>query len=65
MKTVVQKTILGLTLVLFATGVSFAQKNLINRANEEFDKFAYIDAREIYLSAQARCGHFSVTISDL
>ncbi len=36
-------------LVVFTTGNSFAQQNDIKKANKDFDKFAYIDAREIYL----------------
>jgi outer membrane protein OmpA-like peptidoglycan-associated protein/tetratricopeptide (TPR) repeat protein len=35
--------------VVFTTGNSFAQQKDIQKANKEFDKFAYIDAREIYL----------------
>lgn len=36
-------------LVIFVTSISFAQKNRIEKANQEFDKYSYIDAREIYL----------------
>jgi tetratricopeptide (TPR) repeat protein len=36
-------------LVVFTTGSAFSQKKDIEKANKEFDKFAYIDAREIYL----------------
>jgi len=36
-------------LVVFTTGSAFSQKKDIDKANKEFDKFAYIDAREIYL----------------
>ncbi|MBK5214473.1 MAG: OmpA family protein [Flavobacteriaceae bacterium] len=36
-------------LVVFTAGSSFSQQKNIQRANKEFDKFAYIDARQIYL----------------
>jgi len=36
-------------LVIFFASTSQAQKNRIEKANKEFDKYAYIDAREIYL----------------
>lgn len=36
-------------LVILITSISFAQKNRIEKANKEFDKYSYIDAREIYL----------------
>ncbi len=36
-------------LVLALTSTSFAQKKKVEKANEEFDKYAYIDARKIYL----------------
>ncbi len=36
-------------LVICVTSISFAQKNRIEKANKEFDKYSYIDAREIYL----------------
>lgn len=50
MKTVVQKiTVLTLTLVVCSTSVVFSQKQQVERANKEYDKYAYIDAREIYL----------------
>ncbi len=38
-----------LLIFLFTVGVSFSQRKDIKKANEDFDKFAYIDAREIYL----------------
>lgn len=38
-----------LTLVFLYAGVCFSQKDKVEKANKEFDKFAYIDAREIYL----------------
>jgi tetratricopeptide (TPR) repeat protein len=38
-----------LVLALLATGTSFSQKREIAKANKEFDKYAYIDARKIYL----------------
>ncbi len=37
------------SLLLCVSGSVFSQKNQIRRANKEFDRFAYIDAREIYL----------------
>jgi len=50
MRTVTTSHKLILTiLVLLVTSVGFSQKNKIAKANKEFDKFAYIDAREIYL----------------
>ncbi len=36
-------------MVVFTAGSAFSQKKDIEKANKEFDKFAYIDAREIYL----------------
>ncbi|RMA58456.1 OmpA family protein [Ulvibacter antarcticus] len=48
MNTLLRKILL-VTLVCFITGVSFSQKNQIAKANKEFDRFSYIDAREIYL----------------
>lgn len=48
MTTLLRKIVL-LILVLFYTGVAFSQKNQITKANKEFDRFSYIDAREIYL----------------
>ncbi len=48
MKTIANKLFL-LTLVLLYTGVSFSQKKQVEKADKEFDKYAYIDAREIYL----------------
>lgn len=36
-------------LVAFTTGNVFSQKKDIQKANKQYDKFAYIDAREIYL----------------
>lgn len=36
-------------LVVLSTGSAFSQQKDIKKANKEFDKFAYIDAREIYL----------------
>jgi len=35
--------------VVITGGNTFAQQNDIKKANKDFDKFAYIDAREIYL----------------
>jgi outer membrane protein OmpA-like peptidoglycan-associated protein/tetratricopeptide (TPR) repeat protein len=48
MKTFLQKVFL-FTLVFLYTSVSFSQKKEVEKANKEFDKYAYIDAREIYL----------------
>ncbi|MBT8263173.1 MAG: OmpA family protein [Bacteroidia bacterium] len=48
MKTLLKKSIL-LSLVLLFTGLTFAQKKEIEKADKEFDKYSYIDAREIYL----------------
>ncbi|RDK84887.1 OmpA family protein [Marinirhabdus gelatinilytica] len=36
-------------LVLMVTSIGFSQKNKVEKANKEFNKFAYIDARQIYL----------------
>lgn len=36
-------------LVVCTSGSAFSQKREIQKANKEFDKFAYIDARKIYL----------------
>lgn len=43
-----QKLILSI-LVLLVTSVGFSQKRKVEKANKEFDKLAYIDARAIYL----------------
>lgn len=43
-----QKTTI-LILLLTYTNYSFSQKKNIDKANNDFDRFAYIDAREIYL----------------
>lgn len=48
MNTIV-RNIFIFALVVFTAGNAFSQKRDIQRANKEFDKFAYIDAREIYL----------------
>ncbi|AFL81484.1 outer membrane protein/peptidoglycan-associated (lipo)protein [Aequorivita sublithincola DSM 14238] len=48
MNTIVRNIFLFAFVVLTA-GSSFAQQKDIKKANKEFDKFAYIDAREIYL----------------
>ena len=48
MKTFLQKVFL-LALVLAYTSVSFSQKREVEKANKDFDKYAYIDARKIYL----------------
>ena len=50
MRTVTTSHKLILTLlVLLVTSIGFAQKNKVEKANKEFDKLAYIDARQIYL----------------
>ena len=46
--TMLQKTTI-LILLLTYTNYSFSQKKNIDKANNDFDRFAYIDAREIYL----------------
>tara|TARA_R110002072_G_scaffold303042_1_gene491784 strand:- start:13891 stop:15828 length:1938 start_codon:yes stop_codon:yes gene_type:complete len=46
--TSLQKFILAV-LVLLVTSTVFSQKKQVEKANKEFDKYAYIDAREIYL----------------
>jgi tetratricopeptide (TPR) repeat protein len=38
-----------LALGLLCASFSFSQKNQIEKANKEFDKYSYIDARQIYL----------------
>ncbi len=48
MKTVLQKIVL-FTLVFLYSCVSFSQRKHIKKAEKDFDIFAYIDAREIYL----------------
>lgn len=47
--TVLLKKVALLLIVLIYTSISFAQKSQIAKANKEFDKFSYINAREIYL----------------
>ncbi len=49
MNTLVRNIFL-LAFVVCTSGSTFAQKGQIRRANKEFDRFAYIDAREIYLN---------------
>ncbi|MBV1922599.1 MAG: OmpA family protein [Flavobacteriaceae bacterium] len=48
MKTTSQRILL-LALVLIYTSVSFSQKSKISKAEKDYDKYSYIDAREIYL----------------
>ena len=48
MNTALHKIIV-LTLAVCSAGVVFSQKQQVERANREYDKYAYIDAREIYL----------------
>lgn len=52
MNTIV-RNILLFALVVLTTGSAFSQQNDIRKANKEFDKYAYIDAREIYLKVVA------------
>jgi len=52
MNTLLRKIFL-IALVALTAGSGFAQKRDIQKANKEFDKFAYIDAREIYLKVVA------------
>ena len=47
------RKILFLALLVLTIGNAFSQKREIQKANKEFDKFAYIDAREIYLKVVA------------
>ncbi len=48
MKTVTKNLIL-LFLTLLISGASYSQRDKVEKANKEFDKYSYIDAREIYL----------------
>lgn len=48
MNTPLQKIFLSILVVLISCS-SFAQKRQIKKANDNFDKFSYIDARKIYL----------------
>jgi len=48
MKPIIKAT-LTIFLICFIPTVSFSQKNQIDKANKEFDRFSYIDARNIYL----------------
>ncbi len=52
MNTIVHKILL-LAMVVFTAASSFSQQKDIQKANKDFDKFAYIDAREIYLKVVA------------
>lgn len=52
MNTIV-RNILLFALVVLTAGSTFSQQRDIKKANKEFDKFAYIDAREIYLKVVA------------
>ena len=52
MNTIVRNIFL-FALVVFTAGPALAQQKDIQKANKEFDKFAYIDAREIYLKVVA------------
>lgn len=52
MNTIVRNMLLFAFVVLTA-GSTFCQQKDINKANKEFDKYAYIDAREIYLKVVA------------
>lgn len=48
MKTTLQKIIV-FTIALLCASFSFSQKKQVEKANKEFDKYSYIDARDIYL----------------
>jgi len=48
MKLFITKVVL-LAIVLFGATDAFSQKKQIEKANKDFDKYSYIDAREIYL----------------
>ncbi|RMA58459.1 OmpA family protein [Ulvibacter antarcticus] len=48
MKTFIRIIFLSLVIV-FSSGNLFAQKKQLEKANQEFDRFSYIDARAIYL----------------
>ncbi|MBT0608349.1 OmpA family protein [Aequorivita echinoideorum] len=52
MNTLVRNIFL-LSFVVLTAGSTLAQKGDIRKANKEFDRFAYIDAREIYLKVVA------------
>lgn len=52
MNTIVRNILLFAFVVLTA-GSTFSQQKDIKKANKEFDKYAYIDAREIYLKVVA------------
>lgn len=52
MNTIV-RNILLFALVVLTAGSTYSQQKDIKKANKEFDKFAYIDAREIYLKVVA------------
>lgn len=41
--------LLLITLAFLCAGVTFSQEKKIKKADKEFDRFAYIDARDIYL----------------
>ena len=48
MKVFLKSASLLLIMLLF-TGNSFSQKGKVAKANKNFDKYSYIDAREVYL----------------
>ncbi len=48
MKLIIKKAALLLIVCLF-TNISFSQRGQVVKANKEFDKYSYIDARAIYL----------------
>lgn len=43
------KTILGILCTIFTISISYPQNSVIKKANEDFDSYYFIDAREIYL----------------
>ena len=48
MKIILQRIVL-FTFLILCTNMVFSQKGEVNKASKEYDKYAYIDAREIYL----------------
>lgn len=45
------KNLIFILFALAVVNVGYAQKNQVIRANKKFDKYSFIDAREIYLNA--------------
>lgn len=44
------KIAFSFVIIILFTGNAFSQKGKVAKANKNFDKYSYIDAREIYLS---------------